>query len=148
MIKQELKKELNKLVGKTVISSNAGGAASSILLVKFDNDFDIWAWRYWEVIYKDEIVGCSEDDDTPNTGKMSVAANKLKNRIVNKIELIEKNLSLSICFDNNFELRIFTEKETNKEFFSVVNWEYEQPSEDSCYIVTSQVKLEKTKYWD
>ena len=57
-------------------------------------------------------------------------------------------LEVSCILNNNFELRIFTEKETNKEFFSVVNWEYEQPSEDSCYIVTSQVKLEKTKYWD
>jgi len=137
---------LRALIGNYVVSSNTGGGASSILLLKFDNDSAIWAWRCWEISCGEELIACSEDDDTPMIGKMAVVANMLKGKRVLDVKLVEENLNLGILFDGNYELWLYTEKENRKEFLSVNNWEYEMPSLNLCYTVTSQVRIETSVY--
>lgn len=143
---ERIKGDLQTLIGKCVVSSNTGGGASSVLLLKFDNDNAIWAWRYWEISCGEELVSCSEDDDTPVIGKMAVAANMLKGKRVLDVKLVEENLNLGILFNENYELWLYTEKENCKELLSLNNWEYEMPSLNLCYIVTSQVRIEMSEY--
>ena len=143
---ERIKGDLQTLIGKCVVSSNTGGGASNVLLLKFDNDNAIWAWRYWEISCGEELVSCSEDDDTPVIGKMAATANILKGKRVLDVKLVEENLNLGILFDENYELWLYTEKENCKELLSLNNWEYEMPSLNLCYIVTSQVKIETSEY--
>ena len=69
-----LKSDINLMLDQKVKYSRTGGGASSILLIIFEDESAVWAWRYWEISKGDQLIACSEDDDTPVTGVMAVAA--------------------------------------------------------------------------
>lgn len=79
---KNLENDINLLLGQKVTYSRTGGGAGSILLIKFENDCALWAWRYWEIIKGNQLIACSEDDDTPITGVMAVAARQLEGTVL------------------------------------------------------------------
>ena len=77
-----LKSDINLLLDQKVKYSRTGGGASSILLIIFEDESAVWAWRYWEISKGDQLIACSEDDDTPITGVMAVAARQLEGTVL------------------------------------------------------------------
>lgn len=138
---------LKELNNQKVLYSSAGGGNGSILLIQFENNSALWAWRYWEITYNDKLITNAEDDDTPIIGKMAVGANQLVNARVTNIILINENYNLGILFDNNYELWLYTEMEEEEIYKSICNWEYHVPQHDICYVVTSQLTIEISKYY-
>lgn len=141
-----LKNDITLIRGKKVIYSRTGGGASSILLIRFEDESAIWAWRYWEIIKGVQLVACSEDDDTPITGVMAAAARKLERAVLEDIYLDDTTYQLGMLFDNGYELWLYPELEEREEFKSVINWEYQMPAADLCYVLTSQLEIKIEKY--
>lgn len=141
-----LKNLLLELIGQRVHYSSCGGGASSILLLETKNNKNcIWGWGYWE-IYKDDILmSTSEDDDTPITGKMAVAAHLLEGSVIKDVTLDEDTLDLSILFDNNCRWDILTiyNEQTSKD-----NWDFCIPNKNLCLKITSHLNIEITNYRD
>ncbi len=133
------------LIGQRVNYSCCGGGASSILLLETNNKNCIWGWGYWE-IYKDgTLLSTSEDDETPITGKMAVAAHQLEGSIIKDVTLDEDTLDLSILFDNNCRWNILTiyNEQTSKD-----NWDFCIPNKNLCLKITSHLNIEITNYRD
>ncbi len=140
--KQRLVDELKNLLGKKVIYSKTGGGASSILLIIFSNENEIWCWRYWEISQQNNLLATSEDDDTPITGTMARAASAIKDQTLIGFSIdFEHDYQLCLCFDNDIELNLFPEYEEEVYFKNVVNWELTIYSRKICYIVDSELKL-------
>ncbi len=145
MIRNKLNNCLERIVGHHVLYSVSGGGCGSILLIRFNNKDALWAFRYWEVIHNDRVLGCSNDDITPVIGVVAVAAIQLEGRKVIDVILYE-DLNLRIIFDNHYELIIVTTIETRPEFIDLENWEYCSPELDLCYTITSQNEVITSKY--
>lgn len=145
---KELEKKLHSLIDSTVTYCRTGGGASSILLLRLTDDSKVWAWRYWEISQGDTLLACANDDDTPITGKMAMAAQSLEGLKIIDIRLDKKSLNLGILFEDLKELWLYTETETNKNLLSLINWEIQLPTLNLCYIINSQVIIEKTKYYE
>lgn len=143
-----LKNDINLLLGQKVKYSRTGGGASSILLIIFEDESTIWAWRYWEISKGDQLIACSEDDDTPVTGVMAVAARQLEGTILEDLYLDDTTYKLGMLFNNGHELWLYPELEECEEFKDVVNWEYQIPTKNLCYVLTSQMKIELGKYYE
>ena len=141
-----LKSDINLLLDQKVKYSRTGGGASSILLIIFEDESAVWAWRYWEISKGDQLIACSEDDDTPVTGVMAVAARQLEGTILEDLYLDDTTYKLGMLFDNGHELWLYPELEEREEFKSVINWEYQIPTKDLCYVLTSQMEIETGKY--
>ena len=141
-----LKSDINLLLDQKVKYSRTGGGASSILLIIFEDESAVWAWRYWEISKGDQLIACSEDDDTPVTGVMAVAARQLEDTILEDLYLDDTTYKLGMLFDNGHELWLYPELEEREEFKSVINWEYQIPTKDLCYVLTSQMEIETGKY--
>ena len=138
--------DINLILGKRVTYSRTGGGASSILLIKFENECAVWAWRYWEISKGDQLIACSEDDDTPVTGVMAVAARQLEGTILEDLYLDDTTYKLGMLFDNGHELWLYQELEEREEFKSVINWEYQIPTKNLCYVLTSQMEIKTQEY--
>ena len=141
-----LKSDINLLLDQKVKYSRTGGGASSILLIIFEDESAVWAWRYWEISKGDQLIACSEDDDTPVTGVMAVAARQLEGTILEDLYLDDTTYKLGMLFDNGHELWLYPELEEREEFKSVINWEYQIPTKDLCHVLTSQMEIETGKY--
>ena len=74
------------------------------------------------------MIACSEDDDTPVTGVMAVAARQLEGTILEDLYLDDTTYKLGMLFDNGHELWLYPELEEREEFKSVINWEYQIPT--------------------
>ena len=144
---EHLKEDINLIRGKKVTYSRTGGGASSILLVIFDNKCAVWAWRYWEINKGDELIACAEDDDTPVTGVMAVAARLLEGTVMEDLYFDESTLHLGMFFDNGYELWLYPELEDCDEFKSLCNWEYQIPTKNLCYEITSQLEIVTRNYY-
>lgn len=145
-VKEELNSDIYLILDKKVTYSRTGGGASSILLIIFENDCRIWAWRYWEISKNEQLIACSEDDDTPITGVMAVAGRQLEGAVLEGLSLDNTNYQLGMLFDNGYELWLYPELEENEEFKSIVNWEFQIPTKDLCYVLTSQVEIKTRKF--
>ena len=139
-------RHLQELIGQRVDYSRCGGGATSVLLLETNNNKNcIWGWGYWE-IYKDGILmSTSEDDDTPITGKMVVAAHQLEGSIIKDVTLDEDTLDLSILFDNNCRWDILT---IYNEQTSLDNWEFGISDENLFFKITSHLNIEISNYRD
>ena len=138
-------RHLQELIGQRVDYSRCGGGATSILLLETNNKNCIWGWGYWE-IYKDgTLLSTSEDDETPITGKMAVAAHQLEGSIIKDVTLDEDTLDLCILFDNNCRWNILTiyNEQTSKD-----NWDFCIPNKNLCLKITSHLNIEITNYRD
>lgn len=142
-----LKNDFYILRDKRVTYSRTGGGASSILLIKFENDCALWAWRYWEISKGDDLIACSEDDATAITGVMAMAAHQLEGTVLKNLYLNETTYQLGMLFDNGFELWFYPELEECEDFKNVINWEYQIPTKNLCYVLTSQLKIKTENYY-
>ena len=145
---KELEKKLHSLIDSTVTYCRTGGGASSILLLRLTDDSKVWAWRYWEISQGDTLLACANDDDTPITGKMAMAAQSLEGLKIIDIRLVKNSLNLGILFEDSKELWLYTEVETNKDLLSLINWEIQFPTFNLCYIINSKRIIEKTNYYE
>lgn len=136
----KLEKDLIRIKGHEVIYSKTGGGNSSILLITLDNDYSLWAWCYWEIRRNEELVACSEDDDTAVVGKMARAANLLEKSRVIGIVLYDK-YELMLTFSNGLELLFYTSEE-----YDFPNWEYWMPDMNRTYIITSKLEVKEEPY--
>ena len=143
-----LKNDIKLLIDKKVTYSRTGGGVSSILLIIFDNECAVWAWRYWELTKDSQLIACSEDDDTPITGLMAVTAHQLEGAVLEDFYLDDTDYQLGMLFDNGYELRLYPELEECEEFKDLNNWEYTIPTKNICYVITSQLKIKSTKYYE
>jgi len=138
-------RHLQELIGQRVDYSRCGGGATSILLLETNNKNCIWGWGYWE-IYKDgTLLSTSEDDETPITGKMAVAAHQLEGSIIKDVTLDEDTLDLCILFDNNCRWNILT---IYNEQTSLDNWEFGISDENLFFKITSHLNIEISNYRD
>ena len=147
-VREDLNSDIYLILDKKVTYSRTGGGASSILLIIFENDCRIWAWRYWEISQGDTLLACANDDDTPITGKMAMAAQSLEGLKIIDIRLVKNSLNLGILFEDSKELWLYTEVETNKDLLSLINWEIQFPTFNLCYIINSKRIIEKTNYYE
>ena len=136
----KLEKDLIRIKGHEVIYSKTGGGNSSILLITLDNDYSLWAWCYWEIRRNEELVACSEDDDTAVVGKMARAANLLEQSRVIGIVIYDK-YELMLTFSNGLELLFYTSEE-----YDFPNWEYWMPDMNRSYIITSKLEVKEEPY--
>ena len=116
-----LKTLLSELIGQQVCYSSCGGGVGSILLLEVKNKNCIWSWRYWSIYKGDTLLACSEDDATPITGTMAVAAHQLEGSRIKNVTLDEYTLDLSVVLDNDCRWDIITMLDKQN---TLQNWEY------------------------
>lgn len=123
-----------------VTYSNTGGGADSILLVSITNRCDVWSWRYWEISQRESLLATSDDDATPVTGKMAQAAKKIEGKKFIGFSFIN-DYSLWLCFEDDIDLIIFSEFETDESLIDLCNWEFVDFKKMVSFKVTSQQEL-------
>ena len=140
---ERIESHLTGLIGQQVNYSSCGGGNGSILLLETNSKDCIWAWGYWRIYKGDTVLGCSEDDDTPITGKMAVAARQLEGSKIKDVILDKDTLDLSLLFENSCRWDIIT---SYNEQSSLCNWEYWIKGINLCYKITSILTIEAKHY--
>ena len=142
---------LKELVGKKVVYSATGGGVGSIILLIVDNKKygnNIWTWCYWEIYRGDELLATADDDMTPITGKMAVAAHALEGETVKEVYL-DSEYNLMVLFSNDLQLYLYRdayEIDENDEDYEE-SWEYRIPHLDIVYLVMRNKEIRKRKYY-
>ena len=80
------------------------------------------------------------------TGVMAEAARQLEGTVLEDLYLDNTNYQLGMFFENGYELWLYPELEECEEFKSIVNWEFQIPTKDLCYVLTSQVEIKTRKF--
>ena len=137
---EELVSSLKQALNNIVTYSNTGGGADSILLVSITNRCDVWSWRYWEISQRESLLATSDDDATPVTGKMAQAAKKIEGKKFIGFSFIN-DYSLWLCFEDDIDLIIFSEFETDESLIDLCNWEFVDFKKMVSFKVTSQQEL-------
>lgn len=138
---------LHELVGKKVIYSKTGGGAGAILLVIVNNNNAIWTLCYWEIYKGENLLATANDDVTPITGKMAVAAHALLGETVEEV-YIDDEYNLMVFFSNDLELYLYRDAYENDECDIDESWEYQIPHLDKTYVIMRNKKMREEKYYE
>lgn len=142
---EELVSSLKQVLNNIVKYSKTGGGADSILLVSITNiidnsQCDVWSWRYWEISQRESLLATSNDDATPVTGKMAQAAKKIEGKKFIGFSFMN-DYSLWLCFEDDIDLILFVEFETDESLIDLCNWEFVDFKKRVSFEVTSQQEL-------
>lgn len=139
--KSEVTEVLKTLLGKKVIHSRAGGGAGSILLQRYQNGIQIWAWSYWEISQRETLIATADDDITSIIGIVATGARTMEGKRLLGFQLWP-DLTICLYFEDDIDYIIFPAME--KDFLS---WEIKDKSNDAVYELNENRKLIKRPYW-
>jgi len=139
---------IDKLIGRKVLTSRAGGGAGSILLIETEGESFFFIWCDWRIEKGDHVISTSLDDTTAVTGPVARSAKLLDNRVILSIEMT-KQYDLIIKFEKEYCLRVFCliSYSRAKENTLGLNWELSFPKEDLSFEITNKFEVRMTKYY-
>ena len=139
---------IDKLIGRKVLTSRAGGGAGSILLIETEGESFFFIWCDWRIEKGDHVISTSLDDTTAVTGPIARSAKLLDNKAILSIEMT-KQYDLTIKFEEEYCLKLFCLISCSRSEESVLdcNWELSFPDEDLSFEITNNFEIQTSKYY-